>query len=120
MFKINATTRLKASEDNVIAPSDSYKEKNERDLEKQQDQRESDEHKESTSDGTSKEGTSVHDMGASVRRLTASKDDMIESLETRIKAMQKICDTKSGEVKRNAEEKLEELKDKLYRLRKGL
>lgn len=87
MFKINAATRLKATSshedtsgeklfaaEDIIAPSDSYKEKNEKQLEQQQTERETEEDKESTSDGANKEGTSVHDMGASaVKRLNASK-----------------------------------------------
>lgn len=82
-MKINAATRLKASavpyvspagtaredhsgeelhaaDDSIIAPSESYREKNEKSLDRQQQQRETEQHKESTSPGSDMSKTAVH------------------------------------------------------------
>lgn len=95
MIKINATNRLKAtqqapsipgkgtsltdtsgealmaSDDAIIAPSSSYKEKNERDLDRQQNTRETEQHKESTSPTSDMNKTEVKDMSAASVRAVA-------------------------------------------------
>lgn len=71
MIKINATARLKATqvlaEDGALAPAESFRDKNEKEFERQKSQRESDEHrdKESTSPTSEMSKTAVHDMRSS-------------------------------------------------------
>lgn len=77
-IQLKATTRLIATETNtdkgaVIAPAESFKKKNEKDLEEQQKQSEEHENNdEALSDGTSKEKTEQPSTAASIKKASST------------------------------------------------